>query len=173
MSARLIVILLALTTLMSSAAEEEKIELGITLSDGSYLVGTPAGSTLPASYQGTSIQLGAQNCYCEPAGAFTGEIAPAMLKDAGCSFVIIGHSERRQHFGESGELLARKISAALAEGLARHLGQADGQGAQAAALASRLAAVFARSVHGPSRSMGRGVQANLAPPHGVQYMRAG
>ena len=65
----------------------------------------------------TPIKLGAQNVYCEPKGAFTGEIAPAMLVDAGCSHVIIGHSERRQVFGEPGALLNRKVRAALEAGL--------------------------------------------------------
>jgi len=65
----------------------------------------------------TPIKLGAQNVYCEPKGAFTGEIAPGMLVDAGCSLVIIGHSERRQVFGEPGALLHRKVRAALEAGL--------------------------------------------------------
>ncbi len=63
------------------------------------------------------IQLGAQDSYCQASGAFTGEIAPPMLVDAGCKFVIIGHSERRAIFGESGELLAKKVQAALSAGL--------------------------------------------------------
>ena len=63
------------------------------------------------------IQLGAQNAYNEDSGAFTGEIAPPMLVDAGCKFVIIGHSERRAIFGESGELLGKKVQASLAAGL--------------------------------------------------------
>jgi triosephosphate isomerase len=66
---------------------------------------------------GTAIRLGAQNVYCEPQGAFTGEISPRMLVDAGCSYVIIGHSERRQHFGETNDLLARKVRAAMEAGL--------------------------------------------------------
>jgi len=66
---------------------------------------------------GSPIKLGAQNCYCQPKGAFTGEIAPSMLIDAGCTHVIIGHSERRQHFGEAGDLLNRKVRTALAAGL--------------------------------------------------------
>ncbi len=59
------------------------------------------------------IRLGAQNLYWEKEGAFTGEISPAMLKAAGCSFAIIGHSERRQYFGETDETVNRKISAAV------------------------------------------------------------
>jgi len=66
---------------------------------------------------GTNIRLGAQNCYFEPKGAFTGEISPDMLKAAGCTYVIIGHSERRHVFGETNDLLKRKVSAAQRAGL--------------------------------------------------------
>lgn len=66
---------------------------------------------------GTDIKLGAQNVYCEPKGAFTGEISATMLKAAGCTYVIIGHSERRHRFGEGGDLLGRKMEAALEAGL--------------------------------------------------------
>jgi len=66
---------------------------------------------------GTEIKLGAQNCYFEPKGAFTGEVSPAMLKAAGCEYVIVGHSERRQQFGESGDLLRRKVNAVLEHGM--------------------------------------------------------
>ncbi len=67
--------------------------------------------------QGSSYKLGAQNVYCETAGAYTGEISPIMLQDVGCQFVIIGHSERRQHFGETDALIARKFRSAYHVGL--------------------------------------------------------
>ncbi len=67
--------------------------------------------------EGTSIQLAGQNLYWEEKGAFTGEISPLMLKESGCQYVIIGHSERRQFFGESDETVNRRIKAALAHGL--------------------------------------------------------
>jgi len=63
------------------------------------------------------IRLGAQNIFWEEKGAFTGEISPAMLKDAGCTCVVIGHSERRQYFGETDETVNKKIRAALRHGL--------------------------------------------------------
>jgi triosephosphate isomerase (TIM) len=66
---------------------------------------------------GAPVGLGAQNCHFEAKGAFTGEVAPAMLADLGCSYVIIGHSERRAYFGETDELVARKLRAAQANGL--------------------------------------------------------
>ena len=64
----------------------------------------------------TGLQLGAQNCYWLDRGAFTGEVSAAMLADQ-CSYVIVGHSERRQHFGETDEHVARKAEAALRHGL--------------------------------------------------------
>ena len=65
----------------------------------------------------TNIRLGAQDCYWEKEGAFTGEVSCAMLKSAGCSYVIIGHSERRQYFNETNATVNKKVKAALKEGL--------------------------------------------------------
>lgn len=66
---------------------------------------------------GSNINMAAQNCFWEEEGAFTGEVAPKLLKDAGCSHVIIGHSERRQYFGETDATVNRKTKAAIAAGL--------------------------------------------------------
>jgi triosephosphate isomerase len=66
---------------------------------------------------GSAVGLGAQNCYYEAKGAFTGELAPAMLLDVGCKYVILGHSERRQIFKETSADVNRKVLAALAAGL--------------------------------------------------------
>jgi triosephosphate isomerase (TIM) len=63
------------------------------------------------------IALGGQNCHWEDAGAFTGEISPAMLRDAGCTYVLVGHSERRHIFHESDEIIARKLAAAIRNNL--------------------------------------------------------
>ncbi|AEE53065.1 triose-phosphate isomerase [Haliscomenobacter hydrossis] len=64
-----------------------------------------------------SLYLGAQNCHQEDKGAYTGEISVDMLKSVGVSYVILGHSERREYFGESDELLAKKTDKVLAAGL--------------------------------------------------------
>ena len=61
----------------------------------------------------SNILLGGQDCYWQEEGAFTGEVSCKMLKDAGCKFVIIGHSERRQYFAETNESVNKKIKAAL------------------------------------------------------------
>jgi triosephosphate isomerase len=66
---------------------------------------------------GSAVGLGAQNCHFESKGAFTGEVAPTMLVDVGCSYVIVGHSERRTLFGETDALVARKVRAAHGNGL--------------------------------------------------------
>jgi triosephosphate isomerase (TIM) len=67
--------------------------------------------------KGTRVALGAQNVYPAVEGAFTGEVSPAMLRDVGCRYVIVGHSERRHGLGESEEFINRKVHAALDAGL--------------------------------------------------------
>src|SRR6059058_4602675 len=65
----------------------------------------------------TNIGVAAQDLYWEREGAFTGEVSPAMIKEAGAEYVIIGHSERRRLFGESDAIVNRKTTAAIAAGL--------------------------------------------------------
>lgn len=65
------------------------------------------------SLKSKAVALGAQNCYFEKKGAFTGEISPLMLKNLGIKYVILGHSERRKYFGESNELIFKKLLAAI------------------------------------------------------------
>jgi triosephosphate isomerase len=67
--------------------------------------------------KGSAVGLGAQNCHHEAKGAFTGEISPSMLVDVGCTYVILGHSERRQYFKESSHDVNRKLRAVLGVGL--------------------------------------------------------
>jgi triosephosphate isomerase len=67
--------------------------------------------------EGSGVAVGAQNCYHEESGAFTGETSCGMLLDVGCKYVILGHSERRHVLGESNEVVNQKVLAALASGL--------------------------------------------------------
>ncbi len=73
-----------------------------------YLI--PVGEAL----QGSGVRLGAQDVWYEPSGAFTGEVSVAMLRDTGCSHVVLGHSERRHILGETDETICRKVQAAIA-----------------------------------------------------------
>ncbi len=88
-------------------------------SDVDIMVAPPftALSQVAEAAAGTSIGLGAQNLHWESEGAYTGEISAQMLNAAGCQYVIIGHSERRQYFGETDQQINRKIDAAAKAGL--------------------------------------------------------
>ena len=77
----------------------------------------PAIAAVAEATRQTGIAVGAQNMFWEKEGAYTGEISSSMLRAAGCSHVIIGHSERRQYFGETDDTVNRKLRAALAAGL--------------------------------------------------------
>ena len=79
----------------------------------------PAIDIVPVveAVKGTNVQVGAENMYIEEKGAFTGEISPNMIVDAGCKYVIIGHSERREYFKETDEFLNKKVLKALEHGL--------------------------------------------------------
>src|SRR5512144_1613058 len=75
--------------------------------------------TVSEAIRGTNMSLAAQNLHWEDKGAFTGEISAEMLLDLGCKYVIIGHSERRQYFGETDETVNKKVRQALNKGLLR------------------------------------------------------
>jgi triosephosphate isomerase len=83
------------------------------------LICPPATLLVPCAeaLAGSAVALGAQDCHAKPSGAFTGDISAQMLKDAGCSHVILGHSERRALHGESNEQIRVKANAVLTEGL--------------------------------------------------------
>ena len=87
---------------------------------GIEIVIAPVFTALVAAAQaaaGSSVRIAAQDCFWEKEGAFTGEVSPELLLDAGCRLVIIGHSERRQYFGETDATVNRKAKAACATGL--------------------------------------------------------
>jgi len=100
-------------------ALEIRAGLALPLKDRDVLVAPPftALAAVAEALRGRDVFLGGQNMHWEREGAFTGEISPTMLKQVGCSHVILGHSERRHIFGESDDVVARKTRAAVDNGL--------------------------------------------------------
>ena len=87
--------------------------------DADVVCCVPAIDLIPAveAAKGSNIAIGAENMYYEEKGAFTGEVAPNMLTDAGVSYVILGHSERREYFAETNETVNKKVLKAFEHGL--------------------------------------------------------
>jgi triosephosphate isomerase len=107
-------------TMAEAVALVEELKRRITRLHDREVVVAPTFTALAAVAKvltGSSIRLAAQNCHWENLGAYTGEISPPMLKDVGCQYVIIGHSERRQYFRETDQEINRKAAALLAHGL--------------------------------------------------------
>lgn len=104
------------TTLRSAVQLAQGIHREVReVEDVEILVCPPAIYLLDVidSLADSNIKVGAQNLHWEDSGAFTGEVSGAMLKDVGCTYVIVGHSERRNIFGESNEVVSKKVRAAL------------------------------------------------------------
>lgn len=98
----------------------KRLKIMVSQVKGREIVVAPsftALSSVSRALTGTSMTLAAQNLYWEDKGAFTGEVSAEMLLDAGCDYVIVGHSERRQLFAESDEWVNRKVEAAISAGL--------------------------------------------------------
>lgn len=103
-----------------SASRELATELKRARFNGVEIVVCPSFVNLLAVVdvlKKTGVQIGAQNCFWESSGAYTGEVSPAELYEAGCRYVIIGHSERRQYLRETDSDVHHKVKAALAAGL--------------------------------------------------------
>jgi triosephosphate isomerase len=103
-------------TVAEAVALGDALKKGIKrFADREVVVAPPftALAELASTLVGSPIRLAGQNCYWENQGAYTGEISPHMLRDLGCHYVIVGHSERRQYFGETNESVNRKIVALL------------------------------------------------------------
>ena len=99
----------------AEATAKDLVERVSQIADVDIMIAPPF-TALAAAYSAvnnTNVFLGAQNLFWEPEGAYTGEISPQMICAAGCTHVIIGHSERRQYFGETDETVNKKIEAAL------------------------------------------------------------
>jgi triosephosphate isomerase len=144
-------------------------------------------TTVAEVLAGSAIGLGGQTCHHEAAGAHTGEIAPPMLADVGCRWVLVGHSERRREQGETDEQIRRKLAAALGHGLTPVLCVGETaeerrqgltfttvEGQLRAGLTGLDAAAIARTVlaYEPVWAIGTGVNATPAQAAEVQgYLR--
>ncbi len=108
-------------TIAEARALAGAIREGLKRPRGVQVVLCPPFTALAAVSEllaGGPLLLGAQTCHHEPSGAHTGEIAPPMLAELGCRYVLLGHSERRKEIGESDQIINRKVGAVLAHGLA-------------------------------------------------------
>ncbi len=100
-------------------AEEIIEKIAEVPSDVKLIVATPFThlTSVAQIIEGTPVALSAQNCADQPKGAYTGEVSAEMLRSAGCQYTILGHSERRQYYGETSEKLVAKIALALGSGI--------------------------------------------------------
>jgi triosephosphate isomerase (TIM) len=108
------------TTIGEAVSLAKGIREGLPeIKNGEVVLAPPFTSlySVAEAIKGSGLMLAAQNMYCEDKGAYTGEVAPGMLTDIGCAYVIIGHSERRKYFHEGDESINLKVKKALASGL--------------------------------------------------------
>jgi len=93
----------------------EELKPLVKTDDAEVVFCVPAISLIPAveAAKGSNIEIGAQNMYFEENGAYTGEIAPNMLTEVGVKYVVLGHSERREYFGETNEIVNKKVLKAI------------------------------------------------------------
>jgi triosephosphate isomerase len=108
------------TTLEEGVALVDALIKGLPSGEAGVILGLPFTHLTTISHQladTSRVSVAAQNCHQAVQGAFTGEISAPMLRSVGCRYVILGHSERREYFGETDELIASKIDAALAHQL--------------------------------------------------------
>jgi len=108
-----------MTTAQARDLASKLIPLVSGVKDREIVLGPPytALQTVGDAIKGTNVALAAQNLHWEDKGAYTGEISAEMLLDLGCKYVIIGHSERRQYFGETDETVNKRLRKALDKGL--------------------------------------------------------
>lgn len=122
-------------------------EQGLGTGPVEVVIAPPFGALHPVAQalQGTGMKLAAQNCHWEASGAFTGEVSAPMLSELGCAYVILGHSERRQFFGETDEWVNRRVRAVLKSGMQPILCMGETLGEREA---GRTFEVVHRQLHG-------------------------
>jgi triosephosphate isomerase len=135
------------------------VEMGLDLPHVDLVVAPPFTALAACAHEcdGSRVEIAAQNLYPKDSGAFTGEVSVPMLLEAGSSWVIVGHSERRQHFGESDDFVAQKVAAALRGGLAPIVcvGEtlAEREGGQTLKVVERQLRAFLETIARSSRSV--------------------
>jgi len=144
-----------MTTAQARELASKLVPLVSGVKDREIVLGPPftALGVVAEAIKGTNIGLAAQNLHWEDKGAFTGEISADMLLDSGCKYVIIGHSERRQYFGETDETANRKVKQALRKGLLPILCVGE---TLAEREAGRLNDIISRQVTGGLKEIGAG-----------------
>ncbi|HOS84910.1 MAG: Triosephosphate isomerase [Bacteroidetes bacterium ADurb.Bin217] len=107
------------TTVAEGVALAKEVNDIVTATDVVVVLGTPFThiTEVVKTITNKSISVAAQNCAAEAKGAFTGEVSAAMVQSTGAKYVILGHSERREYYGETSEILNKKVALALANGL--------------------------------------------------------
>lgn len=107
------------TTLQEGIALAKEVNSLVSTNDVEVILGTPFIhlTEVVKLVTNKAISVAAQNCAAEPKGAFTGEVSAAMVKSTGAKYVILGHSERRGYYGETSEILNKKVALALENGL--------------------------------------------------------
>ncbi|HPM12222.1 MAG TPA: triose-phosphate isomerase [Bacteroidales bacterium] len=107
------------TTVAEGVALAKEVNDIVTATDVVVVLGTPFThiTEVVKTITNKSISVAAQNCAAEAKGAFTGEVSAAMVQSTGAKYVILGHSERREYYGETSEILNKKLALALANGL--------------------------------------------------------
>jgi|HubBroStandDraft_6_1064221.scaffolds.fasta_scaffold23775_4 triosephosphate isomerase len=135
------------------------VEMALDLPHVDLVVAPPFTALAACAHEcdGSRVEIAAQNLYPKDSGAFTGEVSVPMLLEAGSSWVIVGHSERRQHFGESDDFVAQKVAAALRGGLAPIVcvGEtlAEREGGQTLKVVERQLRAFLETIARSSRSV--------------------
>lgn len=107
------------TTVAEGVALAKEVNDIVTTTDVVVVLGTPFThiTEVVKTITNKAISVAAQNCAAEAKGAFTGEVSAAMVQSTGAQFVILGHSERREYYGETSDILNKKVALALANGL--------------------------------------------------------
>lgn len=149
-----------------------KIQRGVSGARGVEIAIAPPFPYLALFHSGRTTALAAQDVFGETAGAYTGEVSAAMLRDLGVRYVIIGHSERRRVFGESDEMVNGKVRSALAAGLTPVIAVGEDLLDSEAVVPSVISSQLAKAIHGLPRRRLRNMVVAYEPVWAIGTARA-